>query len=79
MWSLRGHYVQRTQVYHLTPAKLAERLNVSLRSVERWRVTGEGPAYVRAGKRRVMYPVSEVERWEALRLHASRAAEMAAA
>lgn len=64
---------------HLTPATLAERLNVSLRSVERWRVTGEGPAYIRAGARKVLYPLPEVERWEAARLHASRAAEMAGA
>jgi DNA-binding transcriptional regulator YiaG len=61
---------------HLTPAMLAERLNVSLRSVERWRVSGEGPRYIRAGARRILYPVPEVEAWEASRLHASRAAEM---
>ena len=71
--------MQEILAYHLTAAKLAERLNVSLRSIERWRVTGEGPAYIRAGTRRVLYPAHEVARWESERLHASRAAEMAAA
>ena len=62
---------------HLTPEKLAERLATSLRSLERWRVSGEGPRYIRVGARRVLYPMSEVLQWEADRLSASRAAEMA--
>lgn len=62
---------------HLTPDKLAERLGVSLRTTERWRVTGEGPRYIRAGARRILYPIAEVERWEASRLLSSRAAELA--
>ena len=79
--SFKGFNIQMTEIYkrHLTPTVLAERLNVSLRSVERWRVTGEGQVYIRAGARRVLYPLLEVERWEAARLHASRAAEMAGA
>lgn len=63
---------------HLTPLQLAQRLGISLRSVERWRLTGEGPAFLRAG-RSVRYPLASVEAWEATRVHASRAAEMAAA
>lgn len=62
---------------HLSPQALAERLGVSLRTVERWRISGEGPPFLRAGGRRVLYRVSDVERWEAGRVHASRAAEMA--
>lgn len=62
---------------HLTPEKLAERLDTSLRSLERWRVTGDGPRYIRAGARRILYPLAEVEKWEADRLCGSRAAEMA--
>lgn len=64
---------------HLTPDQLAARLGVSLRSLERWRLSGDGPRYLRAGARRILYPVPEVERWEASRLHASRAAELARA
>jgi len=61
---------------HIPPEKLAERLNVSLRTVERWRATGEGPRFIRCGRRRVVYPVAEVESWEAERTHVSRVAEM---
>lgn len=61
---------------HLTPDQLAARLGVSLRTIERWRVTGEGPVYLRAG-RRCVYPVASVETWEAARLHPSYAAERA--
>lgn len=68
----------QTPSIHLTPEKLAERLGTSLRSLERWRVTGEGPRYIRAGVRRILYPLAEVEAWEAGRLCSSRAAEMAA-
>jgi hypothetical protein len=63
---------------HLTPSELAERLHVSLRSLERWRVTGEGPAFLRAGARRILYPLPAVEAWEGARQHVSRAAEYAA-
>jgi len=66
-------------VPHLLTRGVAERLGISTRTVERWRITGEGPKYIRAGARRVLYPLPEVERWEAARLHASRAAELAGA
>ncbi len=44
--------------------------NVSPRSIERWRTTGEGPAFVKVG-RRVLYRQSAVERWldQKTRLH----------
>ncbi|MCW8088037.1 helix-turn-helix transcriptional regulator [Sabulicella glaciei] len=67
----------RNTLHHLTPELLAERLNISLRSVERWRMTGEGPRYIRAGARKILYPLAEVERWETQRMHDSRAAELA--
>ena len=63
-----------SDVQHMSPEQLAQRLGVSMRSIERWRSTGEGPRYLRAG-RRILYPVVEVERWEAARLHPHRAAE----
>lgn len=72
-----GGAIMQTPSIHLTPEKLAERLGTSLRSLERWRVTGDGPKFLRAGVRRILYPLAEVERWEADRLCGSRAAEMA--
>lgn len=42
-------------------------LNVSERTLERWRVEGSGPAYLKAG-RRVLYLQSDIEEW----LEASR-------
>jgi excisionase family DNA binding protein len=35
----------------LTPAEVAERLKVSMRTLEFWRHQGRGPVFVRVGKR----------------------------
>ena len=43
-------------------SQLAECLNVSPRTLERWRVEGGGPAFVKAG-RRVLYRTTDVESW----------------
>jgi excisionase family DNA binding protein len=43
-------------------AELAERLHVSLRTLERWRVEGGGPPYTRAG-RIVLYDWDDVTAW----------------
>lgn len=42
--------------------ELAERLHVSLRTLERWRVEGGGPPYTRAG-RIVLYDWADVTAW----------------
>jgi predicted DNA-binding transcriptional regulator AlpA len=51
----------------LSPRQLAARLGVSLRTLERMRYTGEGPAFnrVSGGMRRgrVMYRESQVQAW----------------
>ena len=51
----------------LSPRQLAERLGVSLRTLERMRHTGEGPVFnrVSGGMRRgrVMYQASQVRAW----------------
>lgn len=62
----------------LSPQKTAEILNVSLRSLERWRGTGDGPAFVRVGARRIAYRSEDVQAWLAARSFPHRAAEMAA-
>ena len=46
----------------LTQKRLAERLNQSERTLERWRVEGTGPVYVKAG-RKVLYIQQDVEDW----------------
>jgi predicted DNA-binding transcriptional regulator AlpA len=63
---------------HLCRQQLAKRLNVSQRSVERWWTEGGGPKGLRLGNRRIVYPLAEVEAWEAERLFPSLAAELAA-
>ena len=40
----------------------ADLLNVSERTLERWRVEGSGPPFMKAG-RRVLYRESDIEAW----------------
>jgi predicted DNA-binding transcriptional regulator AlpA len=61
----------------LTQRELSARCHVSERTLERWRGTGDGPAFVRAGPRRILYRLSGCEAWAAARTCAHRAAEMA--
>jgi excisionase family DNA binding protein len=42
--------------------QLSDLLNVSTRTLERWRVEGVGPIYVKVG-RRVLYRREDVETW----------------
>jgi predicted DNA-binding transcriptional regulator AlpA len=64
-------------INHLCRRQLAERLNVSQRTIERWWLEGDGPKGLRLGARRIVYPLVEVEAWEAQRLFTSRIAELA--
>ena len=49
----------------LTAQQLAERWEnkVQLRTIERWRSTGQGPKFMRLGGK-VLYPIAEVEAFE---------------
>lgn len=60
----------------LTADQLAERIERPVRTLERWRLTGQGPAFVRLG-RRIAYREADVEAWLASRTYPSRAAELA--
>jgi predicted DNA-binding transcriptional regulator AlpA len=62
----------------LSADDVSQRLKVSLRSLERWRITGDGPPFVRIGLRRIGYPESACEAWVARRTYDHRAAELAA-
>ena len=63
---------------YLDETALAHRLGVSKRTLQRWRVEGGGPPYVRLGPRRVAYDQAASDAWAAARSFASRAAELAA-
>ena len=47
------------------------------RTAQRWRVTGDGPPFVRIGKRRILYREGDVVAWMAQRTFSSRADELA--
>ncbi|MDN2582937.1 helix-turn-helix domain-containing protein [Aquibium sp. ELW1220] len=50
-------------VTHLNQVELAARWKISPRTLERWRWTGEGPAFIKIGGR-VVYRLEEVEGYE---------------
>ena len=47
----------------LNQVRLADRWQISPRTLERWRWTGEGPAFVKIGGR-VVYRIADVEAYE---------------
>ena len=58
----------------LTQAALAKRWNVSPRTLERWRWTGQGPQFLKVGGR-VVYRIEDIEAYEAEQLpHQTRSA-----
>ncbi len=57
---------------------LALFLSIPRRTLQRWRVTGDGPPFVRAGMRRIVYRREAVEAWAASREYRHRAAEIVA-
>ena len=61
-----------------TEAEFAKRIGVSARTVQIWRKTGDGPAFVRIGPRQVRYALKDIETWEAQRTFPHLAAEVAA-
>ena len=62
-----------------TPDQAAQKLNVTIRTLARWRTDGCGPRFVRVGKRRIGYTEAEIDRWLADHTHASLASEAARA
>ena len=55
---------------HLSQTELAARWNISHRTLERWRWTGEGPQFVKLGGR-VVYRLEDVEAFEAEQIRQS--------
>ena len=54
-------------VSHINQNQLAERWNVSPRTLERWRWKGKGPSYLKLGCR-VLYRLEDVEQYESANL-----------
>ena len=46
----------------LTQKRLSDLIDVSERTLERWRIQGSGPAFCRAG-RKILYRSEDVEQW----------------
>ena len=61
---------------YLDEAAASRLLNVSQRTLQRWRSTGDGPPYIRAGVRRVLYDGAAIKDWSAARTFGHRAAEL---
>lgn len=57
---------------HLNQIDLATRWNISHRTLERWRWTGEGPRFVKLGGR-VVYRLEDIEEYEREQIRASTA------
>jgi predicted site-specific integrase-resolvase len=55
---------------HLSQTELAARWNISHRTLERWRWTGEGPQFIKIGGR-VVYRQEDIEAYETDNLRSS--------
>jgi hypothetical protein len=69
--TLTGELLGKPSAARLTQRSLADRWNVSEKTLERWRWAGKGPRYLKLGAR-VVYPLEEVERFEASSLRGGR-------
>jgi hypothetical protein len=68
--------VANTETY-LTEQEFAARYHLGRRTVQRWRRSGDGPVWVRLGERRVLYRLSDCERWALAHTYRHRADELA--
>lgn len=57
----------------LTPANVAEQLGLTERTLERWRITGEGPRFVKLSRSSVRYLAEDITAFIADRLRANTA------
>jgi len=61
---------------HLTQDQLADRWQMSPRTLERWRWLGEGPRFLKLGGR-VVYRLEDIEAYETEQLRHSTTAPLA--
>jgi predicted DNA-binding transcriptional regulator AlpA len=67
------------EIEYLNEEEFAARYHLGRRTVQRWRQTGDGPAFCRLGPRRVVYRLADVEAWAAARTFHHCADELARA
>ena len=77
-WPWKTEVMTEDTRRYLDEAATARLLDLSGRTLQRYRREGDGPPFIRAGARRVLYDLAEIERWAAARMFAHRAAELAA-
>lgn len=58
---------------YMTPQELARRLRISTGTLANWRLRGEGPKFMKIGKK-VLYPMDEVAAYEQQALRQNTAA-----
>jgi hypothetical protein len=66
----------RTDSEYITEDEFCGRYFISPRTAQRWRVTGDGPPWVRLGQRKIAYRLSDCEAWAAARTFRHRADEL---
>jgi hypothetical protein len=71
-----SNFYPRELPIYLTQDGFCERYHVAPRTAERWRITGDGPQWIRAGRRRIIYRLSDCEAWAESRRFAHRADEL---
>jgi hypothetical protein len=52
-----------------TPAEVAEALHTTTASLAQMRYRGDGPKFVRAGRRRILYRWVDIDQWITESLH----------
>jgi hypothetical protein len=62
---------------YLNEIEFCNRYNIRPRTAQRWRVTGDGPPFLRLGPRRIAYRLRDCEGWAAARTFRHRADELA--
>jgi hypothetical protein len=67
---------ERASLRRLCQKDLARRWGLSTRTLERWRMEGRGPAFMKLGGR-VIYRAEDIEAFELERLHQSTAEALA--
>jgi hypothetical protein len=60
------------EVHYMTTAELAARWQMNVVTLANWRVQGKGPMFIKLG-RKVLYPMAEVDAWEAKQLRQNTA------
>jgi hypothetical protein len=64
---------------YVTERGLKTKYLIAPRTAQRWRVTGGGPAWIRLGRRKVIYRIRDVEEWLSSRTYRHRAEELSRA